>query len=196
MMMRVPFRRALRLALFAIIVVASGPSWIDVSAQSRPARPRLAQISQSDLKEWLTYISSDELQGRQIFTEGYGLAATYVADRLREWGVKPLGENGTFFQPVRLKGYRTTRRSSVTLTVSAQSRTFNDVDHLTCPANAGGPQTLTLDGVEFLGTGIVAPEIGQDDYAGRNVAGKLAVWMGNGPTNLPAASFRVLNARS
>ena len=35
------------------------------------------------MKEWLTYLASDELQGRQIFTEGYGLAASYVADHLK-----------------------------------------------------------------------------------------------------------------
>ena len=32
-------------------------------------------IQPDALKEWLTYIASDELQGRQIYTEGLGLAA-------------------------------------------------------------------------------------------------------------------------
>ena len=36
-------------------------------------------IEPAELKEWLSYIASDELQGRQIYTEGLGLAAAYVA---------------------------------------------------------------------------------------------------------------------
>lgn len=60
-------------------------------------------IKPADLKEWLTYIASDELEGRQVFTEGYGIAAEYVAEHLRQWGVKPLGDHGTYFQIVRVR---------------------------------------------------------------------------------------------
>ncbi len=48
-------------------------------------------IQPDELKEWLGYIASDDLQGRQIYTEGLGLAAAYIADHLKEWGVKPGG---------------------------------------------------------------------------------------------------------
>src|SRR6478609_6371652 len=48
---------------------------------------------QGDLREWLGYIASDELEGRQVFTEGLGLAAGYIADHLAAWNVKPGGED-------------------------------------------------------------------------------------------------------
>src|SRR5437899_11203709 len=67
---------------------------------------KYAQVSPADLKEWLTYLASDELQGRQIFTEGYGLATAYIADHLKAWGVKPIGDNGSYFESVKLKGYK------------------------------------------------------------------------------------------
>ena len=35
----------------------------------------IASIQQGLLKEWLTYIASDELQGRATYSEGLGLAA-------------------------------------------------------------------------------------------------------------------------
>src|SRR6478672_1782825 len=63
-----------------------------------------ASITPTELKEWLSYIASDELQGRQVFTEGLGLAGAYIADHLKEWGLKPGGEDGTYFQTVTLKG--------------------------------------------------------------------------------------------
>ena len=34
--------------------------------------PRLPSISQDDLRTWLNYIASDELQGRLVYTEGLG----------------------------------------------------------------------------------------------------------------------------
>ena len=63
-----------------------------------------ASITPAELKDWLSYIASDELQGRQVFTEGLGLAGGYIADHLKEWGVKPAGDEGTYFQVVKLLG--------------------------------------------------------------------------------------------
>jgi len=143
------------------------------STGPEPARVKYAQIGQSDLKEWLTYLASDTLQGRQIFTEGYGLAAGYIADHLRQWGVKPLGDEGTYFEAVKLRGYRVTRNSSVTVTANGQSRTFKHGDHVTFPASSGGRQTLSFDGAEFVGYGQAA------DFQGRDVTGKLIVWTPN-----------------
>ena len=132
-------------------------AWSDpftLLAQSAP-RPapdvKFAQIRADEMKEWLTYLASDELQGRQVFTEGYGLAAQYVAERLKSWDVKPLGGDNSYLQPVRLKGYKSTRNSTVTVEANGQTRTFKHNDHVTFPANVGSRQTLTFDSVEFVG---------------------------------------------
>jgi hypothetical protein len=165
---------------------------VDVFAQGG----RRAVIQEKDLRDWLTYLSSDELQGRQIFTEGYGLAAQFVAERLREMGVKPMGDNGTYFQNVQQKGYRITNNSSVTVEAPGKAPvTFKHGEGVTFPANTGGKQSLTFDGVEFVGYGISMAEPAHDDYKGRDAKGKLVVWMGNGPANLTGAA-RVLGARS
>ena len=37
--------------------------------------PRQPSISQDDLRTWLTYIASDELQGRLVYTEDSGWQA-------------------------------------------------------------------------------------------------------------------------
>ena len=83
--------------------------------------PRQPSISQDDLRTWLTYIASDELQGRLVYTEGLGLAGAYIADHLKQWGVKPGGDRGTYFQEVRVLGVRTRSASSVTETTSSSS---------------------------------------------------------------------------
>ncbi len=178
--------------LAAVWAGAATLPWPVVSAQGN----RRAVIQEKDLRDWLTYLSSDELQGRQIFTEGYGLAAQFVAERLREMGVKPMGDNGAYFQNVQQKGYRITNNSSVTVEAPGKALvTFKHGEGVTFPSNTGGKQSLTFDGVEFVGYGISMAEPAHDDYKGRDAKGKLVVWMGNGPANLTGAA-RVLGARS
>jgi hypothetical protein len=156
------------------LVAAMAQPWRLIAQAPQPATGvKYAQVSENDMKEWLTYLSSDELQGRQVFTEGYGLAAQYIAEHLKQWGVKPLNPDGTYFQPVKLKGYRVTRNSSVTVDANGQQRTFKHGDHVTFSVNSGGKQSLTFTGVEFLGYGQV------NDYTGRNVKGKLVITVPN-----------------
>src|SRR5215207_1131526 len=162
--------RDMAIAFSVFLAVAWGQPW-RLLAQGPATAPglRYSQISESDMREWLGYLASDELQGRQVFTEGYGRASQYVADLLKSWGVKPIGANGSYFQPVKLKGYRVTRNSTVTIEAGGQSRTFKHGDHVTFGTGSGGKQTLRFDGVEFLGYGLPA------DYLGRELKGKLIV---------------------
>ena len=98
------------------VVRGRGPAVDVVRTGPQPAKGvKFSQVSAAELKEWLTYLASDDLKGRQIYTEGYGMAAQYIAQNLKDWGVKPI--NGSYFQPVRTRGYRVTRNSSVTLTL-------------------------------------------------------------------------------
>ena len=131
---------------------------------------RFSQITPAELTEYLTYLASDQLTGRQIYTEGYGLAAGYIQEHLRQWGVKPIGENGTYLQTVKSRGYKVTRNSTVTVEVGGQTRTFKQGEHVTFPMASGGKQTVTFNGAQFIGTN-AAP------VAGLDLKGKLAVWM-------------------
>src|SRR5262249_51808367 len=74
------------------------------------------KFSPDEIKRWLSYLASDELQGRQVFTEGLGLAAAYIADHLKTWGVRPVGDEGTYYQTVKVHGMKTRSRSTVAVT--------------------------------------------------------------------------------
>src|SRR5438552_9979335 len=96
-----------------------------------------AAIKSQDLRDWLTYIASDELEGRAVFTTGIGLAAAYIEDHLRSWGVKPAGDGGGYLQTVRVLGVRTTNHSSVTVDVGGQTRTFTEEQGVRFARNVG-----------------------------------------------------------
>src|SRR6266478_6317203 len=45
-------------------------------------------------------LSGDKMEGRDTGTEAYERAAKYVAAQFQSAGLKPAGDNGTFFQRV------------------------------------------------------------------------------------------------
>jgi hypothetical protein len=167
--------RSIRVGILAVAVLAAAAQpWTLLAQAPEPAKGvKFAQISPADMKEWLSYLASDELLGRQIYTEGYGLAAQYVADHLKDWGVKPLNADGTYFQPVKSKGYKVTRNSSVAISLPDGQKTFKHGDHVTFSASAGGKQTVDFAGAEFVGYGLPA------DLQGRDLKGKVVVIMAN-----------------
>jgi peptidase M28-like protein len=152
-------------------------------------------IKTAELKEWLTYLSSDELEGRAVFSAGYGLAAAYVKDHLEAWHVKPAGDAGGYLQTVRVLGVKTISHSTVIVAVNGETRTFNDGDGVTFPRNMGGARRVAVDHVEFAGYGFDAPGTGHMDFGGKDVKDAAVVWLGpDGPKDLDQSLYRRLLA--
>jgi hypothetical protein len=185
----------LRPVLLAVAVTALSVAL--PTAQSSSSKGGVSSIQSAALKEWLTYIASDELQGREVYTEGLGLAASYIAEHLKEWGVKPGVDGSDYFQTIKVVGVRTTSKSSVTVAVNGESRTFHDGDGITLPRKMGGRQTVISNDVRFVGYGLQLPSAGIDDYAGADPKRKVIVWLGpSGPRNAGSDAARLLVTRS
>ncbi|MBO0797205.1 MAG: hypothetical protein J2P31_00120, partial [Blastocatellia bacterium] len=156
-----------------------------------------ARIHEDDLRSWLAYLSSDELEGRATFSEGLGLAAAYLADQLHSLGVKPGGDNGSYFQRVKVLGVKSTNHSTLTIEVKGKSRTFKDGEGIIFPKNVGGKRSFTVEQVEFLGYGLNAPLASHNDYERKDVRGKAVVYLGgSGPKGLSPQMQRTLRGRS
>jgi hypothetical protein len=144
-----------------------------------------APIRTEDLRRWLTYLSSDDLQGRALYSAGLGLAAAYIGDRLSEWNVKPAGDDGSFLQTVSVLGVRSTNHSTLTVEVNGERRTFRNGEGVTFPKNVGGKRNLAIDRVEFVGYGLDAPRAGHADFSGLDLDGAAVVWLGTaGPKDV------------
>jgi hypothetical protein len=84
----------LALALVAAPAVAQKPS---------AGAKKAAEIITGDgLKDYLTFIASDALQGRDTPSPGLDAAAQFIGFFLKRWGFTPMGGDGTFFQKVPL----------------------------------------------------------------------------------------------
>lgn len=130
------------------------------------------------------FLSSDLLEGRAPGTRGDSIAEEYIATQFESYGLKPGGENGTYFQKVPLVG--------VTLDPAKTSLSFTrDGAPLVGPlqyldefvgSDATQNPTVTLDSdVIFVGHGVVAPEYKWDDYKGVDVRGKTLVMLVDDP---------------
>ena len=61
------------------------------------ARPTTAAIAPSDLMSRLYPFADDSMMGREAGTRGNVLATDYVAREFARLGLRPAGENGTWF---------------------------------------------------------------------------------------------------
>ena len=86
------FTRLVRaVAPFALLLAAP--------AFAQPADP---PVTPADLRRHIDQLASDAFMGRAPATEGERLTIAYISAQLRARGVEPAGENGSWFQPVRL----------------------------------------------------------------------------------------------
>jgi len=90
-------------------------------------------IARAALEEHVRFLADDRLAGRETGAEGAMLAARYLEVSLREAGLEPAGDGGTFLQSVPL------RRS-----------VWDEVPRLTVQLAGGGTQELVY-GVDFYG---------------------------------------------
>ena len=60
-------------------------------------------ITASQLKSYLYFIASDEMEGRDTPSRGLDTTAKFIALNLERWGFKTAGDDGTFFQHIALR---------------------------------------------------------------------------------------------
>src|SRR5690349_7465737 len=95
-------------------------------------------ITAQQLRNYLEFIASDELEGRDTPSRGLDIAAMYIADHLRAWGIKPAGDNGTYFQKFPLRRHKIDA-SGTRLTLNNQTFVYGE-DFLSSfnPASVAG----------------------------------------------------------
>lgn len=139
-------------------------------------------VSADRVKEAVKYLASDQLEGRGPGdTRGEELTTRYLADEFKKAGLKPLGEKGSYFQPVPLVSVETLKTSTLKL-VKGDTATELPIEDGFAGTNKtqGAKEEFDADAV-FVGHGISAPEFGWDDYKDFDVTGKVVVLFTNEP---------------
>jgi hypothetical protein len=82
---------------------AAPPQGAAAKATAAMTADAKALVTVDLLKKHAMYLASDELEGRCAGYPGADKAGDYIADVFKKAGLKPAGDNGTYFQKFRLK---------------------------------------------------------------------------------------------
>lgn len=171
-------------ACFLLLLMIAGP------LIHGPAEARAEGIEGARIAAHTRFLSSDLLEGRGVGARGGEIATEYLATQLALAGVKPAGDNGTYFQNFELAGVATEATATLLFTRNGQTaepRWLNDW----VGGNEMQQPAATIDAEAiFVGHGIVAPEFQWDDYKGADVKGKIVVLFTNEPGRDDPALFR------
>jgi hypothetical protein len=127
---------------FSIFVLTMSP--VASHAQSRPKRTdipaAMAAIREADLKRDLYAMASDTMRGREGGTLDEMRASMWVAEKYRRIGLKPMGEESTYFQWWNITRTRVSQTSSRVKVGSQTLALFRDVIPLgVVPAESSAP---------------------------------------------------------
>lgn len=149
------------------------------------APPPAVSILADRLRQHVTVLGGDAFGGRAVGTRGGALTEAYLAGQLAAAGVPPLGADGSYLQPVPMHGSVPSPQSELLLISPCHSGALTlGEDYLLFTS---GDATLLPQPVDvvFAGYGIVAPEFGEDDYAGLSVRGKVVAVLAGEPQRGP-----------
>ena len=165
---------------FAAALLLTGSA---LAADAPSARPQPSDpTSPARVQAHLEFLASDLLEGRDTGSRGHEIAANYVVSQFRQMGLKPAGENGTWYQWV---PFRRATNKVETFKATLDGQAIAAADIAVRPSVTQKSRDLTA-GFVFAGYGIDDAQLKMHDYAGVDAKGKIAVVFRGTPKGLPS----------
>jgi aminopeptidase YwaD len=153
-----------------------------LQAQSSP------QVTAGELLKHVRYLASDQLEGRRAGSRGAELAAQYIANEFKSYGLTPVGDNGTYFQNFEFaSGVKPGAVNTFAYSTAAGLRS-GELGKDFQPLGFSGSGTVQA-GLVFAGYGISASGQTYDDYASLDVKGKAVMVLRNSPPSDSVKDF-------
>ena len=195
-------RKQLALAAAGVLCAALSAPAPGTAAQKKgapgttartPAPSRAAdRIRARDLRAYLEFLAADELEGRDTPSRGLDTAALFLATQLKLWGLKPAGDEGSYFQQIQLRRSRLDP-ARCTAALGSQVLRYGADFAATTPGFPPTPRPGTAEGpLVYVGPGWMARAKKMDPYAGQDVKGKILLIQSGGsglPRGLAAADL-------
>ncbi len=150
-----------------------------------PADP---SFSAADFRATVSFLADDMLEGRDTGSRGHEIAARYVASRFEALGLKPGGDEGSWYQRVTFQ-QTDPGATPGSVAITAPGGRTQSWTHGTDVLVGLSPNEPKLDisaPLVFVGYGIENKKLGINDYAGLDVKGKIVVTLRGFPKGLPS----------
>lgn len=166
---------------FLLIFLAVSSFFLPAAAgnsRSTQIRNGWKDISAPLLMGYVRELCSEKYGGRLSGTKGYNDAASWLAERLAKWQLKPGGDSGTYFQDFPNPYTLVLPGAELSLQLplkngEAQSK-FYEIEKDFFPGATSASGQVTAE-VVYVGYGISAPELNFDEYRGLDVQGKIVL---------------------
>ncbi|HVE77968.1 MAG TPA: M28 family peptidase [Gemmatimonadaceae bacterium] len=162
------------LVVSAATIACAGPPATTRSAPDVPP-PALEAIAEADLRRDVYALAGDAMRGREAATLDEMRATAWVAERAREAGLEPAGEDGTYFQFWPLRRARISSASRATL--GGEALVLGRDAVLIAPVDAQGEWpvvavgvTEAADGRRFEGQAVLAELVPPKELPAANVS--------------------------
>jgi hypothetical protein len=143
--------------------------------------PAANEVVEARMRKDITFLASDACEGRGINTKGINLAADYIANEFKEAGLEPAPTDNGYFQPFVMKvASKLGSPNKVVLRGPQGQQIELQQGQQFQVLGLSGSGELTAP-IVFVGYGATAKEIGYDDYANIDVAGKVVLMVRKTP---------------
>src|SRR5262249_26810023 len=143
----------------------------------------------AEIKQHMTVLADDRLEGRGLGTAGYEEALSYVEKAIKSYGLGAAGESGTFRQRVPLRNSVVVEGASsmAVHSPSGKKTLVYGKDYLLSADPLRDDVRIENVPVVFVGYGVSAPALGYDDYGTAiDVKGKVVAFLSGAPAMLPS----------
>ena len=171
---------------FLILIALVGQSLAQTAIKVSSLEKKIAEgVTAKQLSDYLYFVASDEMEGRDTPSRGLDTVAKFIAMNLSKWGLKPAGDDGTYFQKIALHR-DTIDPAGTTVSVSGQPYVYGQ-DLIRVSENK-----LAETPIVFAGNGWMIKSKNLDPYSGIDIKGKLIAVYSEGvmgsrtPVPLPA----------
>jgi hypothetical protein len=154
-----------------------------MAAETVAPAPAKNLQTEARMRRDITFLASDECEGRGPGTKGIDKAADFIAAEFKKAGLKPGGKDGSYFQPFTLAANVLEEPAHLTLKgPQGQEITLKQGVQF-WPMGLGGRGADKAQAV-FAGYGITSKKAEYDDYAGLDVAHKIVILLRGAPSSV------------
>jgi len=176
------FRRTTLSPIFAssfLFLLSATPH---VLAKADAGEQAMASIQGEAIRADMRFLSDDLLEGRGTATRGHEIAAAFMATQFESIGLKPAGDNATFFQNVPLRAMRTDQtNSTLALNRSGKLEPLIYKQDFLSLDDPSRPDSSVEAPIVFVGYGVTAPDQGYDDYKNIDARNKIVALISGAP---------------
>ncbi|HEY8188853.1 MAG TPA: M20/M25/M40 family metallo-hydrolase [Pyrinomonadaceae bacterium] len=185
--MRRPLATVFLTSVLVFSVLAPSVPWTLAQRKARTSKATPASlasqraadtISAAELKDYLSFIASDEMEGRDTPSRGLDTTARFLTMNLSRWGFKPAGDDGGYFQKIALSR-DVIDKAETRAQLNNQSLSLGD-DYIPIVR----PGEVAASQMVFAGNGWLVRSKEIDAYKGIDAKGKIAVIFGS-PNGTP-----------